>query len=49
MSVEMTRFERLKEEYESFSDLGEMCHVTGQFCSRDRRLTVTRRISIQAL
>ena len=47
MSAKITRFEKLKEEYESCPDCEKICHLMGQFSSRDRQLSITRRISIQ--
>ena len=42
MSAEVTGFERLKDEYESCPDFGEICHIMGRICSRDKRLSATR-------
>jgi len=41
----VTGFERLREEYQSCPDFGEICHVTGWFCSRDERVKQRKQIA----
>jgi len=40
MSVEVTGFERLREEYESCPGCGEICHIMERFYLKNRRLSV---------
>ena len=35
ISEEVTGFERLREDHKSCPNFEEICHVMGQFCSRD--------------